>query len=211
MPVERTDPGVLRGRRRGRVPPSILLIGTAGAGKRPVGHFLAEQLDFVHLDFEDPETRARFLAGGTRVLRARLRAIACEGRGLVITWRAGPPEQLRDVRRLRSLGVEPVWFDSDRGAACPAHLGGARRRPRFRFVNSFEADGSFRPVEAVVADLLAAAKRPRRTPVRALAAVVSGPPFRPRPSGRNGSGSRLGGGLAFSTAPPSGRRPSPPR
>ena len=160
MPVERTDPGFLRGRRRGRLAPSILLIGTAGAGKRPVGRFLAEQLDFVHLDFEDPETRARFLAGGTRVLRARLRAIAREGRGLVITWRAGPPEQLRDVRRLRSLGVEPVWFDSDRGAACPAHLAGAHRRPQCRFVDSFEPDGSFRPVEAVVADLLASANCP---------------------------------------------------
>ena len=211
MPVERMHPGFLRGRRRDRLAPSILLIGTAGAGKRPVGHFLAEQLDFVHLDFEDPETRARFLGGSTRLLRARLRAIAREGRGLVITWRAGPSGQLRDVRRLRSLGVEPVWFDSDRGAACPPHLAGGCRRPQFRFLNSFEADGSFRPVEAVVADLLTPAKRPRRTPARALAAAVSGPLSRPGPGGRDGSVPLLGSGLALSPSPPSRRRPSSPR
>ena len=211
MPVERTHPGFLRGRRRGRLAPSILLIGTAGAGKRPVGRFLAEQLDFVHLDFEDPETRARFLAGGTRVLRARLRAIAREGRGLVITWRAGPPGQLRDVRRLRSLGVEPVWFDSDRGAACPAHLAGARRRPRCRFVDSFEANGSFRPVEAVVADLLAPAKGPPHPGSRARRDGERRPAL-PARAGRPGRvGPPPSQRARLLAAPPSRRRPSSPR
>jgi hypothetical protein len=169
MPAERPHPGVLPSRRPGRAAQAILLLGTPGAGKRPVAHYLAEHRGFVHLDFEDAGTRERYLAAPRRVLRSRLRAAGAEGAGVVITWQAGPPEQLRAVRRLRSLGVEPVWFDSDRGAALRAHFAGARPRARFRFVDSFAPDGGFRPVEAVVADLLGAARPPAAAPGRALA------------------------------------------
>jgi hypothetical protein len=146
-----------RGANRG---PLLLLIGTPGTGKRPLGSYLAHERAFTHLNFENPETRERYLGAGPAALRARIEGLRSGGRGVVITWAAGDTEQLRDVRRLVSQGATAVWCDSDRGAACPAHYAGARRVPRFDFVDTFEADGSFRPVEAVVGELLE--RRPRR-------------------------------------------------
>ncbi|HEX4518596.1 MAG TPA: hypothetical protein VH063_03340 [Gaiellaceae bacterium] len=150
---------------------SLLLIGTPGTGKRPVAHYLAGTDEFVHVDFEDEGTRAFYLDGSTAALRRHLKD-AAGARRLVITWAAGGPEQLGQIRRLRSLGVEPVWFDSDRGAAFHAHFAGARRTPSFEFVDPFEPDGQFRAVESVVADLLE--PRLRRRPGAELVAAARG-------------------------------------
>jgi hypothetical protein len=146
-----------RGANRG---PLLLLIGTPGSGKRPLGSYLEQEHGFVHLNFENAETRERYLGRGSAALRSEIDALRDGGRGVVITWAAGDAEQLRDVRRLVSQGAAAVWCDSDRGAACHAHYAGARRVPRFDFVDTFEADGSFRPVAAVVGELLE--RRPRR-------------------------------------------------
>jgi hypothetical protein len=146
-----------RGAHRG---PLLLLIGTPGTGKRPLGSYLERERDFVHLNFENAETRERYLGGGPAALRSEIDALRANGRGVVITWAAGDAEQLRDVRQLVSQGAAAVWCDSDRGAACRAQYAGARRIPRFDFVDTFEADGTFRPVEAVVGELLE--RRPRR-------------------------------------------------
>ncbi len=116
----------------------------------------------MHLDFEDDETRDGLLDLGTSELRAELARLQEGARGIVITWPAGEVEQLDDVDRLRSAGAEPVWFDSDRGAACSAHFADAPEPPTFHFVDPFELDGRFRPVNAVVAELLA----PRPVPAR---------------------------------------------
>jgi hypothetical protein len=129
----------------------LLLIGTPGTGKRPVADYLAGELGFAHLDFDDKSTREGLLSLSRSELRARLRR---KGNGVVITWRAASAAQLAGVRHLQSAGVQPVWFDSDRGSACAAYLATASRRPRFAFVDPFEADGAFRPLDAVVADLL---------------------------------------------------------
>jgi hypothetical protein len=146
-----------RGANRG---PLLLLIGTPGAGKRPLGSYLERERGFTHLSFENPETRERYLGAGPAALRARIDRLREGGTGVVITWAAGDTEQLREVRRLVAQGAAAVWCDSDRGAACRAHYAGARRVPRFDFVDTFEADGSFRPVETVVGELLE--RRPRR-------------------------------------------------
>jgi len=132
----------------------LLLIGTPGTGKRAIGAYMEQVAGFVHLDFENEATREQFLGSTTTALRAWVGELTAAGRGLVITWGAGPVTQLGQIRRLRSLGIEPVWFDSDRGAAGPAHFADAARPTRFRFVDSFEPDGRFRPVEDVVAELL---------------------------------------------------------
>jgi hypothetical protein len=135
-----------RGANRG---PLLLLIGTPGTGKRPLGSYLECERGFTHLNFENTETRERYLGAGPAALRTRIDALRARGRGVVITWAAGDPPQLRDVGRLVSLGAAAVWCDSDRGAACRAHYAGAGRLPRLEFVDTFEADGSFRPFEAV--------------------------------------------------------------
>jgi hypothetical protein len=151
-----------RGASRG---PLLLLIGTPGTGKRPLGSYLEREHGFVHLNFENAETRAEYLGRGGASLRARIDELRAGGRGVVITWAAGDAAQLHEVRRLLSQGAAAIWTDSDRGAACRAHYAGARRIPRFDFVDTFEADGSFRPIEAVVGQLLEHRPR-RRTPQR---------------------------------------------
>jgi hypothetical protein len=149
---------------------NLLLLGTPGTGKRPTASYLAETSDYVHLDFEDGETRAFYLDGSNADLGERLGQAAAGRQGIVITWAAGPPSQLRQIRRLRSLGIEPVWFDSDRGTAYRAHFADARRVPRF--VDTFEPDGLFRPVESVVSELLE--PRPRQLPGVDLVAAARG-------------------------------------
>ena len=165
-----------RGTNRG---PLLLLIGTPGTGKRPLGSYLERERGFTHLSFENPETRERYLGAGPAALRARIDRLREGGVGVVITWAAGDTEQLREIRRLVSQGAAAVWCDSDRGAACRAHYAGARRVPRFDFVDTFEADGSFRPVETVVGELLER-RRYRASASRAIFASASSP--RPRPS-----------------------------
>ena len=128
MATEGMQRGLFRGgqKKSGDV---LLLIGTPGTGKRPVGHYLAQERGFVHLDFENEETRDALLDLSRSELRAELARLPEGGRGVVITWRAGGVEQLDDVDRLRAAGVEPVWFDSDRGAACSAHFADAPEPP----------------------------------------------------------------------------------
>jgi hypothetical protein len=142
--------------------PLLLLIGTPGTGKRPLGSYLEGERGFVHLDFENDATRERFLGAGPAALRAEIDRLRAGGRGVVVTWAAGDAAQLPEVRQLLSQGAAAVWCDSDRGAACRAHYAGARRVPRFEFVDTFEADGTFRSVEAVVGDLLSQRGRRRR-------------------------------------------------
>jgi hypothetical protein len=157
-----------RGRRRqGRRAGArlLLLLGTPGTGKRALGHYLAEHAGFVYLDFADSETRQRFLDPGLAELRARLAALGRERRGLVISWEAGTLDQLGDIGRLRGLGFEPLWFDSDRGSACGAHFAGARPRTRrFRYVEAFDRDGRFRALEAIAREIATLEPRVRLAP-----------------------------------------------
>jgi hypothetical protein len=152
MPIERS----YRGFRLSRGPSAFLLVGTPGTGKRALGHYLSEANGFVHLDLGDRETRKGLLGLDDGALRAKLERYAAAAPGVVITWSAGPAEQLNEIRRLRRLGVEPVWLDSDHGAACRLHYGDARGLTRFtfRYIDTFEPDGRFRSVEGVARELL---------------------------------------------------------
>jgi hypothetical protein len=147
----------------------LLLIGTPGTGKRPVGQYLATEKGFVHLDFGNAATREDLLDLGEPELRARLAQLREGGHGVVITWGAGEPDQLDEVDRLISVGAELIWFDSDRGAACRAHFADAPHPPPFHFVDPFDAEGRFRPVNAVVEELLTPRPRLRPVPARARA------------------------------------------
>ncbi len=173
---------IARRGRPGPLAPRLLLFGTPGTGKRPLGSYLAEEHGFLHLDFERADTRESFLGSTDAELGELLASLSAAGKGLVITWGAGAVTQLRHLRRLRLLGIEPIWFDSDRGSALRAHFADAPRPPRARFVDSFEANGCFRPLELVVAELLLPGPRRRPRPVPAVerrpalgAAFGSGP------------------------------------
>jgi hypothetical protein len=140
----------------------ILLVGTPGTGKRPIGSYLRGERGFVHLDLGNRAAREWLLGGTDAELRGNLAALTRRSEGVILTWAAGPTGQLRQIRRLGAAGVTLAWSDSDRGAALSAHYAERRPLPRFRFVDTFDRDGRFRPVEAVVADLLATAPRRRR-------------------------------------------------
>jgi hypothetical protein len=155
----------LRGRSgRDRSAPLILLVGTAGTGKRPLGSYLENEHGFVHIDLGHRAARDRLLASGDDALRRELARLAERGRGVIFTWTAGSCDQLGEIRRLRAAGVEALWCDSDRGAALRAHYADAGRVPRLLYLDTFEFDGRFRPVEAVVGELLrpAARRQPHR-------------------------------------------------
>ena len=144
-----------------RAPSRLLLItGTPGTGKRALGHYLAARDGFAHVDLDSADARARFLAGGGRGLRAEVAAYRKADLDLVVTWSARAGTYLPYLRALRSLGFEWIWFDGDRGAASPAFRAPFGMRPRF--IDTFEPDGSFRPLESVVTELL----QPRPAPVR---------------------------------------------
>src|SRR5262249_4664666 len=147
-----------------RSAPLILLVGTPGTGKRPLGGYLEGEHGFVHVDLGDRDARERLLGAGADGLRKELAGLAERGRGVIFTWTAGSCDQLREIRRLRAAGVEPVWCDSDRGAALRAHYADAPGVPRLRYLDTFEPDGRFRAVEAVVGELLR--PPPRREPRR---------------------------------------------
>ncbi len=124
-------------------PRRILLTGTGGTGRRTIAELLASEHRFRHVS----------LAGSDAALQEReLHRALGERRAsrvdVVVTWTGGCPSRIRD--ELRSIGFELCWLDGDRGAAMP-HGG------ELRFVDPFEADGSFRPVASVVAELLAPA------------------------------------------------------
>ncbi|HEY4348894.1 MAG TPA: hypothetical protein VGM80_15025 [Gaiellaceae bacterium] len=192
--MRRSHQSAQRGRRRTAT--LFLLIGTPGTGKRAVGHYLEGEHGFVHLDFEKAEVREEFLGATDAELRSNLAGLRASGRGLVITWSAGAITQLPDVGRLADLGIEPVWFDSDRGAACQAHYADALRPARFHFLDSFDSEGRFRPVEHVVSDLLA----PRLRRLRMSRALTVGADLSAKRSTvrRAGSlGARIAGGLAL--------------
>jgi len=197
--------GFPRKRRASAGAPLLLIAGTPGTGKRPVGSYLSQQHGFVHLDFENAETRARFLDSGDAALRAAIAAAREAGSGLVVTWSGASVGQLGQLRRLQSLGFESIWFDSDRGAACPALFAGdARGSPRFHFIDSFDTDGRFRPVGAVSAELLEPRPRQRRRPVRDLVAAAGRARPRVAPAGAGslvgGLRWRIAGGLALAGA-----------
>jgi hypothetical protein len=193
----RLHTGLPRKRRSSTGSRLLLIIGTPGTGKRPVGSYLAEQCGFVYLDLENAETRERLLGSRAAGLRAEVATARKAGQGVVLTWEAGSEAQRRQVRRLRSLGFESIWFDSDRGAACQAlFASGARGAARFRFVDSFALDGQFRAVASVAAELLEPRPRTRLLPARAVRR-----PAVPRvPSFASGLRFRIAAGLTFAAA-----------
>ena len=135
----------------GRIRRVIVIAGSAGTGKRTVGAYLAAHRGFAHVDLApggaslDELVR---LVGG----RADPELARCD---VVVTCAERQRAELFD--RLCTREIEWVWFDGDRGALrpLPFELHGLRGvGATARFVDPFAADGSFRPLEAVVADVL---------------------------------------------------------
>jgi hypothetical protein len=155
------------GRRR------ILITGTPGTGKRALGNYLAEERGFVHVDLDRGSVRAQFLRSGEEGLRAALAALATTNRKLIVTWNFTSETQLAYVEVMQSLGFEWIWTDSDRGAGFDALLEHAATARTPRFVDAFEPDGSFRPLESVTSELRRRRPIPLPMPVNVRVPTVS--------------------------------------
>jgi len=156
-------PAVKR-RREGRR--LLLLTGTPGTGKRPLGSYLELSRGFVHVDLDNRETRTRYLRSGEDEFRHELAILASTHRKLVVTWNFTSETQLAYVESLRELGFEWIWMDGDRGAAFDAMIVRLSNIRTPRFVDPFEADGTFRALETVTGELRrrrALPPLPRRT------------------------------------------------
>jgi hypothetical protein len=192
----------------------VLVTGTAGSGKRIIGNVLVDDRSYVHIDLDNPHANRRFLGKGIEGLREELEANLEPGQDTVITWT--PPQKsaqrngaLAFVRLMQSYGFDWVWLDGDRGTAFNGYFS-ARAVDAARFVDPFEADGTFRPVTAVLEEVLepgpVAQPLParRRTPRELVAFArrtvrLPGKPELRRPVGHRARAG-LAGGLAFAGA-----------
>jgi hypothetical protein len=156
-----------RPRRSGRR--LILITGTPGTGKRPLGSYLETERGFVHVDLDNRESRTRFLLSGADALCTELATVTSTAKRIVVTWTFAAETQLEYVEAMRSLGFEWIWMDSDRGAAYDALVAEAATEPP-RFVDAFEPQGTFRALENVLDELRRRrrlAPRRRRSKTRA--------------------------------------------
>jgi hypothetical protein len=162
---------------RGRHKPGrrlILITGTPGTGKRQLGSYLETQRDFLHVDLDSRRTRTRFLRGGNDELRRELATVTGSNRKVVVTWTFTSETQLAYVEAMRELGFEWLWMDGDRGAAYDSFVAeGATEAPRF--VDAFEAEGTFRALERVVDEVRRRRVLPRRRRTKGGAALLARP------------------------------------
>ena len=69
------------------------------------------------------------------------------------------------VRLMQAYGFDWVWMDGDRGAAFHGYFS-VRKGEAARFVDPFEADGTFRPVTALLEEVLEPGPAARPVPAR---------------------------------------------
>jgi len=164
----------------------ILITGTPGTGKRPLGSYLETERGFVHVDLDNRESRTRFLLSGADALCTELATVTSTAKRIVVTWTFSAETQLEYVEAMRSLGFEWIWMDSDRGTAYDALVAQAATGPP-RFLDDFEPAGTFRALEGVVDEL-----RRRRRIVKRRSRTRAGGGWMPRPA--------LAGLVAFAAA-----------
>jgi hypothetical protein len=152
----------------------LLITGTPGTGKRPLGAYLATERDFVHLDLDSRATRTKFLRAGEDELRRELDTVATGNRKVVVTWTFTSETQLAYVEVMRALGFEWIWMDGDRGAAYDAFVAETATNPP-RFVDAFDPDGTFRALERVMDELRRRRVPQRRTRPKVRASRLSRP------------------------------------
>ena len=135
--------------------PNVLISGGGGTGKRTVGAYMALRYGYRYVNLASSPSRSRRGRTGAPADGAPARP---GDEPVVATW---PAPRLSDACRafLRAPGTEWIWFDADRGASAAERVeltgaDGAILRRRARFVDTFAEDGSSRPIEAVVAEIL---------------------------------------------------------
>jgi hypothetical protein len=152
----------------------LLITGTPGTGKRPLGTYLETERGFVHVDLDNREARTRFLRSGADALQAELAAVTATSPKIVVTWTFSAETQLAYVETMRDLGFEWIWMDCDRGAAYDALIAENATDPP-RFVDAFDPGGTFRAPESVMDEL----RRRRRLAPRRKRKTGAGWALRP--------------------------------
>jgi hypothetical protein len=152
----------------------LLITGTPGTGKRPLGTYLETERGFVHVDLDNREARTRFLRSGADALQAELAAVTATSPKIVVTWTFSAETQLAYVETMRDLGFEWIWMDCDRGAAYDALIAENATDPP-RFVDAFDPGGTFRALESVMDEL----RRRRRLAPRRKRKTGAGWALRP--------------------------------
>jgi hypothetical protein len=185
----------------------LLITGTPGSGKRVLGNLFVDERSFVHIDLDNTHANRRFLGHGVSVFRSELEANIEPEQPMVVTWTPRSDRALPFIRAMRACGFEWIWLDGDRGAAFSASFARLDGATPPRFVDPFEADGTFRPMTEVVDELLepgdvvvpvpAPARRRRLVPAFSRARSERKPAVKPTaPRARAG----IAAGLAFATA-----------
>jgi len=128
----------------------LLLTGTPGCGKRSLGNLLAATHPFVHVDLDSP----RFTGHDSEAIWAELEAKLEEGADAVATWTPSSKTDIPLLEVIQENGFEWIWLDGDFGAALHAAFGDLDGLAGPRLVDAFEPDGTFRPLEPVLAEIL---------------------------------------------------------
>ncbi len=150
----------------------ILLSGLPGGGKTRLGDTLAADHGFSHTDMEADN---RALVEAHRVPEAFLRAFP-DDQDIVLTWGFQPLVSLHVVQVLVWGGFTPVWLDGDRAHFFASFMRRERGNPimeacyhrqleritqarvleaiDWHIVDSFQPDGTFRPLDEVAAEII---------------------------------------------------------
>lgn len=158
----------------------IFLAGLPGTGKTTIGTHLDRTRGFSHFDMElnGFALRERYYENKGLFL-GRIAAVVSD---TVVTWGFGPECDTDAVQHIIGVGYQPVWLGGNPAfsyavfAECEGHdpgkmqdyynqmsaIGrtGVASIIGARVVDPFEEDGSFRPVDAVADDVVAAAQVP---------------------------------------------------
>ena len=150
----------------------ILLSGLPGGGKTRLGDTLAADHGFSHTDMEaDSWARAEAHSDPEAFLRA-----FPDDRDVVLTWGFHPLVSLPVVQVLVEGGFTPVWLDGNRAHFFASFMRREHSSPimavfyhqqlervtqarvleaiDWHIVDSFQPDGTFRPLDEVAAEII---------------------------------------------------------
>ncbi len=157
----------------------ILIVGIPGTGKTTIGNYLRDNRGFMHIDMESEDNIPEAFEKPQDFVK-RLENISGD---LVVTWGFVPIEQFINlIDKLKKLGFRVIWFDGNREFARKAFMERNKQHGEEflaksmddlhvqmtrinesdvikkidpKVIDTFDANGTFRPYEDIVKDVLA--------------------------------------------------------